>query len=257
MGAKQSSPLSLPPSPTSSICKYSEKQIEQFIKEIEQLNISRDEKIALDLDFNDQLKDANEALERKPGTDNDIKVVANIRDFEEKHKLLEDPKILQYPLIVKYILCCEVVHILTAYKKYVLTKIVELCKICQSERSVGNVDQYIDEIMKAFEEVNGFVVLFSQNYKKGDIGDEYGTTLFNALVESTKTIYDVFKDKEKLKVKMREICKKRDDLKDSTTVLFTSKTAGGNRSRSNSKFKSKKQKLSRKKKQKIKKGQKR
>ena len=258
MGAQQSlqgSPASLSPAPTSSMCEYSKQQREKFIKEIDQLNISRDEKIGLQPDFKKQLKDANDALKRIPQTNNDIEFVANVGEFDEKNALLEDAKILEYPLIVKYILCCEVAHILTAYNT-VLKKIVELCNKCQSERGVESVDQDVDNIMVIFEEANRCFVLFSQEYKKGDIGDEYGSNLFYTLVDSTKTMQDMFKNKEEVKSKMREVCKNRKNLEESRAVLFT-KGAGGNRSRSNSKFKSKKQKLSRKKKQKIKKGQKR
>jgi hypothetical protein len=62
----------------------------------------------------------------------------------------------------------------------------------------------------------------------------------------------MFKDKEEVKLKMREICKKREELKDSTAVLFNK---GGKKfSKSKHKFKSKKQKLSRKKNKKVKRG---
>lgn len=249
-----SSPLSLSPLPPSNMCEYSIKQIEKNRKEIEQLNISRDQRIRLHIDFKKQLEDANVALKRIPQTDNDIQFVANVGIFNDKNELLEDEKILQYPLIVKYILCCEVAYILIIYNK-VLQKIVELCNKCKSERDVDNVDIDIDGIMDLFEEANRCFVLFSQKYKQGDIGDNYGTLLFNALVESTRTMHNMFKDKEEVKLKMREICKKREELKDSTAVLFNK---GGKKiSRSKRKFKSKKQKLSsRKKNKKVKIGKK-
>lgn len=237
------------------MCEYSRKQIEKFIRETEQLNISRDKNIGLHADFLKQLADANHELKRTPTSDDDIQFVANIGQFDDKHTLLEDVKIQQYPLIVKYILCCEVAHILKAYQT-VLEKIVKLCSKCQSERDIIGVDRDIDEVMVAFQQANKWFVLFSQNYKKGDVGgDNYGTGLNNALVESTKTMHDMFKDDKEVKRKMREICKNREELKESRAVLFTRGAAagmGGNRSRSKSKFKSKKQKLSIKKKQKLK-----
>jgi len=253
--ASSSSPLSLSSTPSpSALCEFSKKQIQKFEKEIEQLNISRDQKIGLHSDFKTQLADANTALKRIPASDNDIQFVANVGKFNDKNTILQDATIVQYPLIVKYILCCEVVHILTAYKSG-LKKIVELCTTCQTKRDVDNVDQNIDEAMTIFEMAESSFVLFSQNYTKGDIsGDEYGTLLFDALVKSTNSMHDMFINKEKVKRIMREICKNREELKGAMAVLFNK---GGKKfSMSKRKFKSKKQKLSRKKNKKVKRGKK-
>jgi hypothetical protein len=215
------------------MCEDSRKQVEKIIRATEELNISRDQKIGLHTDFKKQLADANDTFKRIPESDNNIQFVANMQSFDEKHALLGDERMLLYPLIVKYILCCEVAHILKAYK-ILLEKIVELCSKCQSERDIQNVDTQIDEIMVKFQEANRWFLLFSEIYKKGDIGgDGYGTVIHEALVESTTTIHDMFKNPEKIKRDMKEMCRKREESKGLRAAFF-SKGAdiGGNRVRS-------------------------
>lgn len=208
------------------MCEDSRKKVEKIIRATEELNISRDQKIGLHPDFKKQLADANATFKRIPESDNNIQFVANMKSFDEKHALLEDERMLLYPLIVKYILCCEVAHIFKAYK-ILLEKIVELCSKCQSERDVQNVDTQIDEIMVKFQEANRWFVLFSEIYKKGDIGgDGYGTVIYEALVESTTTIHNMFKNPEKVKRDMKEMCTKREESKELRAVLFNKGGAG-------------------------------
>jgi hypothetical protein len=213
MGARQSTPpMSPSPLTPSNMCEDSRKQVEKIIRETEEFNISRDQKIGLHTDFKKQLADANAAFKRIPESDNNIQFVANMQTFDEKHALLEDERMLLYPLIVKYILCCEVTHILKAYK-LLLEEIVELCIKSQSQRDIQNVDTQIDEIMVTFQEANRWFVLFSEIYKKGDIGgDGYGTAIYEALVEITTTIHNMIKNPEKVKRDMKEMCTKREEL---------------------------------------------
>ena len=195
MGAGQSSP--------SKLCDFSKKQVEKIIRETEELNNSRDEKIKLHPDFEKQVADANVAFKQ------DILFVVNTHPFNEKHALLVNEDMLKYPLIVKYILCCEVVHILKAYK-IVLQEIVELCSKCQIQKDVQDVDRQVDRIMVKFQEANELSVAFSQNYIKGDIdGDEYGTNIYKAFVESTRTIHDMITNDEKVKDDMKELLESR------------------------------------------------
>ncbi len=230
--ASSASPLSLSPLTPSNMCEYSKKQVDKIIRETEELNISRDQKIGLHPDFKKQLADANATLKRMPESDNNIQFVANMQTFDEKHALLEDERMLQFPLIVKYILCCEVAHILKAYK-ILLEEIVKLCSKCQIERDVQNVDAQVNIIMDKFQEANRWFLLFSAIYKKGDIGgDGYGTVIHEALVESTTTIHDMFKNPEKVKDDMKEMCRKREELIGLRGVVFKGAAMGGNRLRS-------------------------
>jgi hypothetical protein len=221
MGAS-SSPFSVSAaSSPSKLCEFSKEQVEKIIRETEELNISRDQKIKLHPDFKKQVADANVAFKQ-----DDILFVINTKPFNEKHGLLVDERMLQYPLIVKYILCCEVAHILKAYK-IVLEEIVKLCSKCQIERDVQNVDEQVDTIMDTFQEANEMFVLFTEIYKQGDIGgDGYGTNIYEALVESTKTIHDMFTNDKKVKDEMKEMCRKSKELLELTAAM------GGNRLRS-------------------------
>ena len=218
-----SSPFSLPPSPASSpsmLCQFSKEQADEFDKVI---------KVLKDSEFQMLTETANSTT-ISPNVKAKLFFLTSRSSFNDNHNFLKDQDINQHHLLIKRILCSDVIHILKAYK-IVLEEIVKLCSKCQIERDVQNVNAQVDTIMDTFQEANEMFVLFTEIYKQGDIGgDGYGTNIYEALVESTKTIHDMFKNTEKVKDDMKEMCRKREELIGLRDVVF--KGMGGNRLRS-------------------------
>lgn len=262
MGAQQSSasspssaspssasPLSLSPlslSPTSSpsrLCEFSKKQADEFTKEIKLLENSEvDMRIkaeqVLQFQLSAQLASKMFHLPTAP--------------FEEKHAYLEDPSI-NHPLLIKRILCLELIDILKRYRD-TLKKITALCEKCQTEEALENVDDKIDEIMRHFEQGFGWFNLFIAKFKKGDFpNDEYGTALKDKLVKTTSEMNRKFENVEKIKNEMKAICQERDKSRELRSVAYSARVGIGGRTRNKRSSRSKKQKLSRKQKTKNKK----
>lgn len=219
------SPFSLPPSPASSpskLCEYSRKQAREFDKKINVLKQSEFE----------MLTETAKSTTIPPNVKAKLFFLTSRSSFNDNHDFLKDQDINQHHLLIKRILCSDVIHILKAYK-ILLEEIVKLCSKCQIERDVQNVDAQVDIIMDTFQEANEMFVLFTEIYKQGDIGgDEYGTNIYDALVESTTKIHDMFKNPEKVKDDMKDMCRKREELIGLRGVVFKGAAMGGNRLRS-------------------------
>jgi hypothetical protein len=202
------------------LCEYSIKQAREFDKKINVLKQSEYE----------MLTETAKSTTIPPNVKAKLFFLTSRSSFNDNHDFLKDQDINQHHLLIKRILCSDVILILEAYK-ILLEEIVKLCSKCQIERDVQNVNAQVDIIMDNFQEANKLFVLFTEIYKEGDIGgDGYGTNIYEALVESTKTIHDMFKNPEKVKDDMKEMCIKREELIGLRGVVF--KGMGGNRLRS-------------------------
>lgn len=229
-----SSPFSLPRSPASpsTLCEFSKQKTHEFKKEIEILKDSEFEMLKM-------LKD-------KANSEIPVEVKAKLfhlptTPFEIKHKYLEDPSIT-HPLLIKRILCSEVVDILTIYMK-TLQEIIELCEKCRGQEALEDIDSQIDEIMREFEKGLTWFNLFIPNFQKGNFGDEeYGTILKDKLVQIAGDMYKMFGNIERIKIEMKAICMKRQNLQEVRSAAFTAKGFGGTRSRSKSRYRSIKRK---------------
>lgn len=251
LSASSASPLSL--SPTSSpsrLCDFSKKQAEEFTEEIKLLENSEvDMRIkaerALQFQLPPQLLSKMFHLPTAP--------------FEEKNACLEDPN-LNHPLLIKRILCLELIDILKRYRD-TLKKITALCVKCQTEEALENVDDKINELMRQFEEGLGWFNLFITKFQKGNFpNDDYGTALKNKLVRITSEMNKKFENVENIKSQMKAICQERDKSRELKSVAYNARIGiGGTKTRTrNKRGMSKKQKLSRKQKtKKNKKGAKR
>lgn len=248
LSASSTSPLSLSPTPSPSrLCEFSKKQAEEFTKEIKLLENSEvDMRIkaeqVLQFQLPAQLVSKMFHLPTAP--------------FEEKNACLEDPN-LNHPLLIKRILCLELIDILKRYRD-ALKKITALCEKCQTEEALENVDDKINELMRQFEEGLGWFNLFIAKFQKGNFpNDEYGTALKDKLVKTTSEMNRKFENVENIKSQMKAICQERDKSRELRSVAYSARIGIGGRTR-NKRGMSKKQKLSRKQKtKKNKKGAKR
>jgi len=230
--SSSTSPFSLSPLTPSTLCEFSKQKTDEFKKEIEILKDSEFEMLKM-------LKD-------KANSEIPVEVKAKLfhlptTPFEIKHKYLEDPSIT-HPLLIKRILCSEVVDILTIYMK-TLQEIIELCEKCRGQEALEDIDSQIDEIMREFEKGLTWFNLFIPNFQKGNFGDEeYGTILKDKLVQIAGDMYKMFGNIERIKIEMKAICMKRQNLQEVRSVAFTAKGFGGTRSRSKSRYRSIKRK---------------
>ena len=252
MGAGQSSPppttasspsstssssLSLSPASPSKLCEFSKQEANKFKEEIKLLEDSI-YVITKNEFYEKQVRDTDRELRiggKFEGNFASVMFHLPTTLFNKKHELLQNPIILQRPLIIKHILCLELVDILTIYRK-TLQKIIELCEKCQMEEDEESVDGQIDEIMRQFEEGLKWFNLFIENFDKGNFnGEEYGTMLKNKLVQITSEMNKRFENVERIKSEMKAICEERDRYREARRVVYSGRLFGGNRSRYRSK----------------------
>jgi hypothetical protein len=228
--SSSTSPFSLSPLTPSKLCEFSKQKTDEFIKEIEFLK---------DSEF--------KMLKETKVPEIPANVAAKLFQlpsfsFETKQSHLDDPDINRYPLLIKRILCLEVVDILKIYIK-TLQEIIELCKKCRGQEALEDIDSQIDEIMREFEKGLEWFNLFIPNFQKGNFGyEEYGTMLKDKLVQITGDMYKMFENIEIIKIEMKAICMKRQNLQEERSVAFTAKGLGGTRSTSKSRYRSIKRK---------------
>ena len=242
--SSSSSSLSLSPASPSKLCEFSKQEANIFEEEIEILEHSMYD-ITIDERYKKQVRDTDGEL-RITGTfeGNFASVMFHLptTPFEKKHELLQNPIILQRPLLIKRILGLEVVDILTVYRK-MLQKIIVLCEKCRGEEAIEYVDRQIDEIMTEFEEGFTFFNLFIENFQKGNFGsEEYGTMLKNKLVQTTSEMNKRFENIERIKTVMKAICVERDKFREERSAVYSGRLFGGTRSRPRSSSRSKKRK---------------
>ena len=230
--SSSTSPFSLSPtSPPSKLCEFSKKQAEEFNKEI---------KLLEDSEYQLRIKVEKE-LQLTGDSASKMFHLASA-PFDLKHSYLTK-EMHMHPLLIKRLLCLELIDILTKYRD-TLIKVAALCEKCQTEEADENVDDKIDEIMKQFEQGLVWFNLFIEIFNKGDFpNDEYGTMLKNKLVKTTSDMNKKFENVENIKSEMKTICQKRNVLRELKSVAYNAKNIGG---RSRSKPTSKKQKLSQK-----------
>jgi hypothetical protein len=225
-----SSPFSLP-SPESSpskLCEFSEKQVEDFKKEIESLKMSDGEL--------EQLIKSNRNIVFNKESDFDSKMFHfNTASFETKEAYLKDPN--THLLIKHRAFCLMLTDIFLKYKK-ILEKINALCIRCKTDEAVNNVDDEINDIIGGEDLIQAYSWLnsFKQFYflKEDNSRDEYINSLkvkFDKLEEMNK----MFENVDEIKSQMMDICLKRQISQQERSVAFTAKGFGGKSSRTRSK----------------------
>jgi hypothetical protein len=174
------------------LCEFSKKQAEEFNKEI---------KLLEDSEYQLRIKVEKE-LQLTGDSASKMFHLASA-PFVLKHSYLTK-EMHMHPLLIKRLLCLELIDILTKYRD-TLIKVAALCEKCQTEEADENVDDKIDEIMKQFEQGLVWFNLFIEIFNKGDFpNDEYGTMLKNKLVKTTSDMNKKFENVENIKSEMKK-----------------------------------------------------